>query len=76
VDPAEANTDELVAMHLEEMEALKSQSAAKEEKLLARIAEFEQKLDALNAGNAEQIEKLMQEYEEVTCPVILRQPAN
>jgi hypothetical protein len=76
VEPAEANTDELVAMHLEEMEALKYQSAAKEEELLARIAEFEQKLDALNAANAAQIEKLMQEYEEVTCPVILRQPVN
>jgi DNA anti-recombination protein RmuC len=72
VELAEANTDELVAKHLEEMEALKSQSAAKEEELLARISEFERKLDTLNAANAEQIEKLTQEYEEVMCPMILR----
>jgi predicted nucleic acid-binding Zn-ribbon protein len=68
---ADPSSDALIAKHLEEMEALKSQSAAKEEELLARIADFEEKLDALNASNAEQIEKLTQEYEEVISTVVL-----
>lgn len=58
----------LAAKHAEEIESLKSQFAAKEQDLLAKIADFEKQFEALNASLKQHIDQRTADAEEVWNP--------
>ena len=58
----------MAAKHVEEIESLKLQFAAKEQDLLAKVADFEKQLEALNASLKQHIDQRTADAEEVWNP--------